>query len=113
MSFLILTKIPVLNEWKEASEYLINLRSTVVNDIQPLLTTEGRAPFAITREVLCYIDHLSHLYTGRIEVGKRFSIFVNEVASKVDANYRSRSEEIYRMYRNGTVHEFEAKDIRE
>ena len=106
-----MTKIPVLNEWNEASEYLINLRSTVVNDIQPLLNTEGAAPFAISREVLCYIDHLSHLYTGRIEVGKRFSIFMNEVASKVDDNYRSRSEEIYRMYRNGTVHEFEPKTL--
>ena len=106
-----MTKIPVLNEWKEASEYLINLRSTVVNDIQPLLNTEGAAPFAISREVLCYVDHLSHLYTGRTEVGKRFSIFMNEVASKVDENYQSRSEEIYRMYRNGTVHEFEPKTL--
>lgn len=106
-----MTKIPNLNEWKDASEYLINLRSTVVNDIQPLLETEGAAPFAISREVLCYIDHLSHLYTGRTEVAKRFSIFLNDVASKVDGNYRSRSEEIYRMYRNGTVHEFEPKTL--
>jgi len=106
-----MSKIPNLKEWEDASEYLINLRNTIVNDIQPLLKTEGAAPFAISREVLCYIDHLSHLYTGRTEVGKRFSIFLNDVASKVDGNYRSRSEEIYRMYRNGTVHEFEPKTL--
>ncbi|MCU7937679.1 MAG: hypothetical protein KZQ99_22995 [Candidatus Thiodiazotropha sp. (ex Dulcina madagascariensis)] len=106
-----MAKIPTLNEWTEASEYLINLRCTVVNDIQPLLSAEGAAPFAISREVLCYIDHLAHLYTGRVDVGNRFSIFLNDVASKVDNNYRSRSEEIYRMYRNGTVHEFEPKTL--
>ena len=107
-----MSKIPNLNEWNEVSEYLINLRGTVVNDIQPLLNTKGAAPFAISREVLCYIDHLSHLYTGKIEVGKRFSIFLNDIASKVDSNYSSRSEEIYKMYRNGTVHEFEPKTLK-
>jgi hypothetical protein len=106
-----MNKIPILSDWKDVSEYLIKLRDTVINDIQPLLSTVGAAPFAISREVLCYIDHLSHLYTGKIEVGQRFSIFLKEVASKIDPNYNLRAEEIYRMYRNGAVHEFEPKTL--
>ena len=104
-----MANVPIILEWKESGKYLMNLRDTVIRDIKPLLKVEGVAPFAIIREVLCYIDHLSHLYTGSPEVGKRFSVFLTEISSKVDCHYSVRAEEIYRMYRNGTVHEFEPK----
>jgi hypothetical protein len=52
------------------------------------------------------------LYTGRTEVGQRFTNFLKEVASKIDPYYGSRAEEIYRMYRNGTVHEFEPRTLK-
>jgi hypothetical protein len=63
------------------------------------------------REVLCYIDHLSHLYSGRAQVGERFRDYLKQMMSRSDPNYGKRAEEIYQMYRNGPVHEFEPKNL--
>jgi hypothetical protein len=54
----------IIREWTEATVYLTELRDTVRADVRPLLATPGYAPFAISREVFCLVDHLGHLYTG-------------------------------------------------
>lgn len=104
--------LSTIAKWADAQPYLANLKETVIRDIRSLLTVPGAAPFSIAREVLCYVDHLGHLYTGRGDrgdVGARFRAYMKDVMSKADAAYARRAEEVYQMYRNGPVHEFAPK----
>lgn len=103
--------VPVINAWSEAQPYLQTLKGTVAADIRPLLATVGAAPFAINREVLSYVDHLGHLYTGKPQVGQRSRDYLVDVMSKADPNYAKRAGEIYEIYRCGSVHEFSPKVI--
>jgi hypothetical protein len=103
--------VPVIKAWPEARPYLVTLRGTVDGDIRPLLATAGAAPFAISREILSYVDHLGHLYTGKSKVGQRSKDYLVAMMSKADPNYAKRAGEIYEMYRCGSVHEFAPKVI--
>lgn len=106
-----MAKIKEIIKWQEANDYLLDLRNTIVDDISPLLNTVGCAPFAISREALSYIDHLGHLFSGKgnNNVGDRSKLFLRKVMSQIDPNYSNRAEEIYQMYRCGTIHEFDPK----
>src|SRR5947209_304999 len=103
--------VPIIKAWPEARPYLQTLRGTVDADIRPLLATAGAAPFAINREVLSYVDHLGHLYTGKPQVGQRSRDYLMDIMSTADPNYATRAGEIYEMYRCGSVHEFAPKVI--
>jgi len=107
-----MARVPKIKKWNEANDYLLNLRQTIVGDILPLLNTGGAAPFAISREIMSYIDHLGHLYSGKGPVGDRSRKFLKEIMSKIDQNYSKRAKEIYKMYRCGTVHEFEPQTLK-
>jgi hypothetical protein len=104
-----MAQVPIISSWKEAKAYLQMLKGTVSADIRPLLDLPGHAPFAICREVLSYIDHLGHLYSGRGQIGDRSREFMKQIVAKVDANYAKRAAELYQMFRCGPVHEFEPK----
>lgn len=107
-------QVPLLQAWKDAEPYLEMLKDTVRKDIRPLLSLPDKAPFAICREVLSYVDHLGHLYSGRSQVsqvGERSRDFLKRVMSVIDPNYGKRASEIYQMFRCGTVHEFEPKTL--
>lgn len=101
--------VSVIKSWAEARPYLATLKATVGSDIRPLLATAGGAPFAINREVLSYVDHLGHLYTGKSKVGQRSKDYLVAMMSRVDRNYATRAAQIYEMYRCGSVHEFAPK----
>ena len=101
--------VPIISQWPDALPYLSNLAATVNGDIRPLLGTSGGAPFAVSREVLSYVDHLGHLYSGKSAVGDRTVQYLSNVMSLTDQNYLKRAREIYQMYRCGPVHEFEPK----
>src|SRR5437764_1458320 len=103
--------VPSIAAWPDARPYLQVLKDSVGADIRPLLATVGAAPFAITREVLSYVDHLGHLYTGKAPVGQRSRDYLTDVVSRVDPRYAKRAGEIYEMYRCGSVHEFAPKVI--
>ena len=107
-----LAQVPKITDWQQANKYLQNLRKTINNDVLPLLDTVGFAPFAINREVMSYIDHLGHLYSGKGQVGDRSKKYVKDIMSRIDSNYARRADEIYQMYRCGTVHEFEPKVLK-
>lgn len=106
-----MAQVPLLHAWKDAEPYLEMLKDTVKKDIRPLLCVPGKAPFAICREVLSYVDHLGHLYSGRSQVGERSRDFLKQVMSMIDPNYGKRASEIYQMFRCGSVHEFEPKTL--
>jgi hypothetical protein len=95
--------------WEESHTYLTMLRDTLAGDVRPLVALPGGAPFAIFRETMSYIDHLGHLYSGREKVGDRFLSFLRGPLATVDDGYAKRADELYQMYRNGPVHEFEPK----
>lgn len=103
--------VPIIASWKDAGTYLQMLKGTVVADVRPLLDVTGQAPFAICREILSYIDHLGHLYTGlgQSQVGRRSREFISQVMSETDPNYGRRAAELYQMFRCGPVHEFRPK----
>ncbi len=103
--------VPIIAAWADARPYLQGLKGTVDGDIRPLLATTGAAPFAISREVLSYVDHLGHLYTGKAQVGQRSRDYLTDVMSRIDRRYAKRAGEIYEMYRCGSVHEFDPKVI--
>lgn len=88
------------------------LKGTVAADIRPLLDLPGHAPFAICREVLSYVDHLGHLYSGRGQVRDRSREFMKQIMAKNDPNYGKRAAELYQMFRCGPVHEFEPKVLK-
>ena len=96
-------------EWKESQPYLKVLRDTISGDVRPLLLTPGSAPFAVFREAMSYVDHLGHLYSGKEKVGERFLSFLRGPLARVYDGYSKRAEELYQMYRNGPVHEFQPK----
>jgi len=104
-----MAQVPIIQSWREAAQYLQNLKGTIQADVLPLLGLPGAAPFAISREVLSYIDHLGHLYSGRGQVGDRSREYLRQIMSRIDPNYCKRAGEIYYMYRCGPVHEFEPK----
>jgi hypothetical protein len=58
---------------------------------------------------MSYVDHLGHLYSGRDKVGERFVAFLRGPLALVDTGYAKRADELYQMYRNGPVHEFQPK----
>ena len=105
-------RVPTIAAWADSHPYLTNLRATVEGDIRPLLDTPGYAPFAICREVLSYVDHLGHLFTGGEHVGPRSRDYMSQVMSQVDAEYATRAGELYAMYRCGSVHEFQPKVLK-
>lgn len=106
-----MAQVPIIVSWNDAGAYLQMLKGTVAADVRPLLDVAGHAPFAICREVLSYIDHLGHLYSGRgqSQVGDRSREFIKQVMAKTDPNYGKRAVELYQMFRCGPVHEFEPK----
>lgn len=104
-----MAQVPIITTWQDAGAYLQMLKTTVAADIRPLLDLPGHAPFAICREVLSYVDHLGHLYSGRGQVGDRSREFMKLIMAKTDPNYGKRAAELYQMFRCGPVHEFEPK----
>lgn len=104
-----MAQVTTITTWQGARTYLQMLKTTVAADIRPLLDLPGHAPFAICREVLSYIDHLGHLYSGRGQVGDRSREFMKQIMAKIDPNYGKRAAELYQMFRCGPVHEFEPK----
>lgn len=104
-----MAKLQTIAKWSEAKPYLEDKKVTVQRDIVPLLQAEGHAPFTVSRNVTSYLDHLGELYTGSEKVGERFQKYLEQVLAKIDPNYKRRAGEIYEMYRNGTVHEFDPK----
>ncbi len=106
-----MAEIPTITRWQDAEPHLRNLQATVQRDIRPLLGIADGAPFSVCREVLAYIDHLGHLYTGlgSRQVGMRFGTFMREVLGDIDLHYREQADVVYQMYRCGTVHEFAPK----
>jgi hypothetical protein len=107
-----MSNLKIISSWPEVQPYLEDKKVTLKRDVLPLLQAEGRAPFTISREVTSYIDHLGELYIGTTAVGNRFKKYLIEVLSKIDPNYRVRAGEIYEMYRCGTVHEFDPKELK-
>jgi hypothetical protein len=105
------TEIAQIGTWSEALPYLDMLKGTVAGDVRPLLATPGSAPFAVFREVMSYIDHLGHLFSGRDKVGDRFQSVMRLLFAKIDPNYGAHASEIYQMYRCGPVHEFQPKKL--
>jgi hypothetical protein len=104
-----MAQVPIIRTWKEASDNLQMLKGTIEADICPLIDLPGHAPFAICREVLSYVDHLGHLYSGPSQVADRSREYMKHIMAEVDSNYGKRAIEIYQMFRCGAVHEFEPK----
>jgi len=63
---------------------------------------------------LCWCDFLGALYTGDgrgvrdggIGNKKRSEVFINEVLTAVNSNYGNVSDDLIKVYRNGTVHAY-------
>jgi len=115
-------EVPIIRDWKETKPYLDMLAQTVINDLCPLLKTPGGAPHTISREVCCYIDYLGALYLGTSRtklgpdglpnVGSRFTAYLREVMVRINPDYGRHAKLIYRIYRNGPVHNFDPQVLK-
>ena len=101
-----------IKNWDDARPYLATMKQTILADVRPLLDLPERAPFAVNREVFCYIDHLGHLYSGTWKNITRFQNYLKQVMCKIDPNYKKRAKEIHEMYRHGPVHQFAPKVLK-
>jgi hypothetical protein len=93
----------------DASQYLQMLSKSMDDDLMPLFGAAGGAPFALVREVMCYVDHLGALLVGRCTGGGTSTggrQFLSGYMAEVDPSYRSNGGMLYEMYRHGTVHNF-------
>jgi hypothetical protein len=107
-----MAELKKITTWGEAEPHLRGLRDTIPGDIEPLLRDEAGAPFAVCREVFSYVDYLGALHSGRTGVRDRFVAGLQNLFAHVDSAYRDRANELYDMYRNGTVHQFRPKILR-
>lgn len=117
------SRVPIANSWEDASRHLDMLAGTVLADIVPLLNTPGGAPHAVAREVFCYVDFLGALYVGTTggvptgpdglaQVGYRFPKYLEDIMGLVYTGYKDMAKTLYQMYRNGTVHQFDPKTLK-
>lgn len=103
-----------------------DLKRSVVNDIGPFFKPEEKEGgfFAVPRLVLSYVDYLGVLYHGYN--GKRdrhnrriFSQslyakdFLRKFLGSVDNNYKLHGELLWEMYRNGTIHLYAPKVLKD
>ena len=111
-----------IDQWSEAAPQLDGLANAILDDLAPLLSLPGHAPHTVSREFSCYVDHLGALYAGTSNVdcgpdnlapvGLRFKKYLREILKGVDSHYSKYADVIYKMYRNGPVHNFEPKRLR-
>lgn len=108
-----MSPVQTIGAWGGAKPYLEGLQNSMLDDVRPLLDLPGGAPFAVCREVFSYLDHLGHLYTGlgKGHVADRFKSYLKEIMGQIDSGYTRRAVEIYEIFRNGTVHQFEPKHL--
>jgi hypothetical protein len=108
-------------------EYLIDdLKKSVENDIKPCLnpaTKEG-GYFAVPRLVLSYVDYLGvlyHGYDGRKDGSNRRILsqgvyakeFLKDIFGYIDSNYKLYGELLWEIYRNGTIHLYSPKVLKD
>jgi hypothetical protein len=104
-----------------------DIKTSIVNDIQPCLNlgrNEG-GYFGVPRLVLSYVDYLGafyHGYNGRIDRNTNRRIFtergyskafLNDVFGQIDPNYRKHGKLLWEIYRNGTIHLYSPKIIKD
>jgi hypothetical protein len=109
------------------AKYLINdLKKSVENDIKPCLNPcikEG-GYFAVPRLVLSYVDYLGvlyHGYDGRKDRSNRRILsqgmyakeFLKDIFGCIDSNYKLYGELLWEIYRNGTIHLYSPKVLKD
>lgn len=105
-------KVCVLpNEYLSPSEYIDNLIDQLRQDIFPLFRVGGSAPFTISRNIFCFIDHISVLKYGygnmRGGQTERIKKLISEFAnfdSYIQSKYERYASYIVQVYRHDLVH---------
>jgi hypothetical protein len=108
-------------------DYLTSdLKKSVVNDVRPCLNLghdEG-GYFAVPRLILSYVDYLGALYNGyngkrNERTGKRIftsgkyaKILLNDIFGRIDPNYVKHNALLWEIYRNGTIHLYSPKILK-
>jgi len=93
------------------SEYIQDLINQLKRDIFPLFRVKGFAPFTISRNIFCFIDHVSVLRYGikrqKGEQTKRIKKLISEFAkfdSYINSKYKLYADYIIQIYRHDLVH---------
>ncbi len=97
------------NESLSPADYLQNLVNQMRDDVYPLFrAAKGGAPFTVTRNTLCYIDHIASLIYGpegpqSVRLKKIISQ-LGTVDSYLNSNYQKYSDYLIQIYRHDLVH---------
>lgn len=89
-------------------QYLESLVGQMKDDIYPLFRTKGGAPFTVTRNTMCYIDHVSQLLYGiKGSQNSRLIKVINQLGSidsYLNSNYSKYATYLIQIYRHDLVH---------
>lgn len=92
-----------------------DIKKSIQNDVFPLVASSSVPPqgglFAAPRLIFAYIDYLGYLYKGQSS-SENAVAFVRDYLGKVDKRYSEVGGLLYHIYRHGTIHEYEPKQIR-
>lgn len=99
------------NKYLSPPCYIQDLINQLEQDIFPLFKVRGFAPFTISRNIFCFIDHVSALKYGiknrKGEQTKRIINLISEFASfdsYIQGKYQSYAGYIVQIYRHDLVH---------
>lgn len=106
-------KVCVLpGEYLSPEEYVQDLINQMKKDIYPLFNVKGNAPFTISRNIFCFIDHVSCLKYGYLKKTEgeqtiRIKKMISEFASfdsYINNKYKIYAPYIVQIYRHDLVH---------
>jgi len=104
-----------------------DLKKSAINDVKPCLNLnhEEGGYFGIPRLVLSYVDYLGALYNGydgkidkktgrRIFAAVKYAkSFLNNIFGQIDPNYIKYGALLWEIYRNGTIHLYSPKILKD
>lgn len=102
-----------MNEQKSVLGHLIDILGSIDTDlILPLKAheKENRGGFlSISRQVFCYIDYLGALASDGKNSSENAVDYMEKYLTKANRGYSGKSNLMYRIWRHGTVHEYDPK----
>lgn len=101
---------------REIEKYLSeDIKRSIQNDVFPLVGSSSvsleAGLFAALREIFAYVDYFGYLYKGESSTKSAVS-FLRDYLGRVDKRYDAVGGLLYYIYRHGTIHEYEPKNVR-
>ncbi len=102
-----------MNEQQSVLRHLVDILNSIDTDLLLPLSTHGKEGhggfLSISRQVFCYIDYLGALSTNGKNDSDNAVAYMEKYLVRANSAYSGKSNLMYRMWRHGTVHEYDPK----